>query len=523
MNLPRLDLSKVRHDLRGPINHIVGYSEILLEDETLPPEFAPDVERIRSGGRQLIELISHYLDEYRLQTEPLDLPRLQHDLRTPINHILGHGEMLEEMAIERKLERFVPDLRRIHEAARTWLALMEEILLPLNQPPPESAAPGVVANFTTSGSPVLRPAISFATPPAAPIPVATDGGRILVADDDPGNRDILTRCLERNGYSVTVAANGLEALQRLRGEPFDLALLDILMPGLDGYQVLLKLKGDAALCDIPVIIISGFDLGSGIARCIEAGADDYLTKPFNPVLLRARIAACLDKKRLLDQERALAIQVKEERARSDKLLLSILPAPIADRLKKGENTIVDALDEATVLFADLAGFTELAARLAASETVQLLDEIFGGFDRLAERHGIEKIKTIGDAWMAASGVPRPRADHVEAAAELSLGMLEFLNGFAATTHHAIRVRIGIHSGPVVAGVIGRNRFTYDLWGDTVNTASRMESHGIPGRIHVSSAVAERLKGKYEFESRGPIPVKGLGNLNTLFLNGRCPR
>ncbi len=125
MNPAQLDLSKVRHDLRGPINHIVGYSEILLEDEELPPEFAPDLERIRSGGRQLIELISHYLDEYRLQTEPLDLPRLQHDLRTPVNHILGHGEILEEMAVERKLERYVPDLRRIHDGGDFWSARTE--------------------------------------------------------------------------------------------------------------------------------------------------------------------------------------------------------------------------------------------------------------------------------------------------------------------------------------------------------------------------------------------------------------
>ena len=154
MNPAQLDLSKVRHDLRGPINHIVGYSEILLEDEELPPEFAPDLERIRSGGRQLIELISHYLDEYRLQTEPLDLPRLQHDLRTPVNHILGHGEILEEMAVERKLERYVPDLRRIHDAAHTWLGLMEELLLPLNQPLPEVVNPA---------SPILRPAVSFMT------------------------------------------------------------------------------------------------------------------------------------------------------------------------------------------------------------------------------------------------------------------------------------------------------------------------------------------------------------------------
>jgi len=284
---------------------------------------------------------------------------------------------------------------------------------------------------------------------------------------------------------------------------------------------LLKLKGDAGLRDLPVIIVSGMDLGGGIARCLEAGADDYLTKPFNPVQLRARIAACLDKKRLRDQERALLVRLQQEQARSEKLLLSILPAPIAERLKHGESSIVDVLEDATVLFADLVGFTELAAALPASETVRLLDEIFCGFDRLADKHGIEKIKTIGDAWMAASGVPQPRADHGEAAAELALEMQAFFAEFASRTRHPIRLRIGLHAGPVVAGVIGRNRFSYDLWGDTVNTASRMESHGVPGRIQVAATFAARLAGRYLFESRGAIPIKGLGSMNTAFLTGRA--
>ena len=510
MSVSPLDLSKVRHDLRGPINHIVGYAEILLEDEALPGDLVGDLERIRSGGRRLIELISHYLDEHRLQTETIEVARLQHDLRTPVNHIIGHGELLEELAVERKLDQFLPDLRRIQQAARTWLGLMEELLMPLRHPDPAD---------TVASGPVLRPTLSFVTPPAGP-PPAPCRGRLLVADDDASNREILQRCLTRSGYTVTVVADGLEALKALRAREHDLALLDILMPGLDGYQVLIRLKGDPEVADIPVIIISGFDLGSGIARCIEAGADDYLTKPFNPALLRARIAACLEKKRLLDQERALAVQVGEEQARSERLLLNILPAPIAERLKRGGGTIVDALDEATVLFADLAGFTGLAATLPASDTVQLLDDIFTRFDRLADRHGIEKIKTIGDAWMAASGVPEPRPDHIEAAADLALEMLEVIGDLRERADPPLRLRIGLHAGPVVAGVIGRHRFSYDLWGDTVNTASRMESHGVPDRIHVTSAVAGRLAGKFEFEPRGAIPIKGMGILETHFLTGR---
>lgn len=505
------DLSRIRHDLRTPLNHLLGYCELLLEDDVLPPAFRPDLERIRAGGRQLLDALNEYLDADRLRAGTLDLGRLQHDLRTPVNHIRGYGEMLEELALELGAEAYVDDLRRIQQAAATWLRLMEERLLPLAGSPAAAERPA---------NPASGPAIAFTAP--RPDRSVEGRARVMVVDDDPSNRDILARYLSRDGHEVVSEVDGVGALERLQAgdHGFDVLLLDLLMPRLNGYEMLLRLKADPALRDLPVLIISGLDLEDGIARCIEAGADDYLTKPFNAVLLRARLASCLEKKRLRDHERALAEGLRAEQERSEQLLLNVLPAAIAARLKRGETNLVDATAAASVLFVDLVGFTQLAATLPAPVTVQLLDEIFCGFDELADRHGVTKIKTIGDAWMAVSGVPEARDDHASAAADLALGLVSFFEDFSRRTAHAVEIRVGIHCGPVVAGIIGRHRFSYDLWGDTVNTASRMESHGTPGRIQVTEAFRDALGDAFRLEERGPLAIKGKGEMTTWFLLGR---
>jgi class 3 adenylate cyclase len=200
-----------------------------------------------------------------------------------------------------------------------------------------------------------------------------------------------------------------------------------------------------------------------------------------------------------------------EHRRSERLLLNVLPAPIAARLKQHEEVIADRFDEATVLFADIVDFTPRSAALPPERVVELLDEVFTAFDRMAEERGLEKIKTIGDAYMVAGGIPEPRPDHVLAVAQMGLAMIRATDG--------VELRIGIDSGPVVAGVIGRRRFIYDLWGDTVNTASRMESHGVPGRIQVTERVMRRLEDRFVFEPRGMIEVKGKGPMPTWFLLG----
>ena len=228
--------------------------------------------------------------------------------------------------------------------------------------------------------------------------------------------------------------------------------------------------------------------------------------------VRARERALADLSR---EHRAL----EQEQAKSEGLLLNVLPEPVAARLKEDEGIIADACEGVTVLFADLVGFTSLAERLSPPDVVALLDRVFARWDALAASHGVEKIKTIGDAYMAAGGLPVPRADHAEAIAELALAMRPEVARCAAETGLALQVRIGIDTGPVVAGVIGRAKFIYDLWGDTVNTANRMESHALPGTIQVTRRAHDHLQERYELRPRGTIEVKGKGPMATYLLLG----
>ncbi len=212
--------------------------------------------------------------------------------------------------------------------------------------------------------------------------------------------------------------------------------------------------------------------------------------------------------------------LEAEREKSDRLLLNILPSAIAERLKQNSSTLADSFPEVTVLFADLVGFTKIASRTTPTELVTLLNEIFSAFDRLAEWHGLEKIKTIGDAYMVVGGLPVPRSEHAEAIAEMALDMLEEISSFRTKEGEPLSLRIGIATGPAVAGVIGLRKFSYDLWGDTVNTASRMESHGKAGSIQVTAATYQILRDKYLFQERGEIDVKGKGKMRAYFLSGK---
>jgi len=330
---PKLDLSRIRHDLRTPINHILGYCELLQEEDTVPADFQADLKRIHGGGQQLLALIKEYFDEATFEEKRRDLQRLCHELRTPVNHIVGYSELLEEQAEDRGLSTLLPDLRKIAEAGYTWLGLMEEYLIrPVQESPPEAGADGP----RVAAPVLLQPGVDFTSPaPLSAFPARTAHGHLLVADDDASNREMLARRLQRQGYQVSLAGSGLEVLRLVRAQKFDLVLLDMIMPGLDGYQVLTRMKSDPALADIPVIILSSLDQENNVARCIEAGAEDYVAKPFNSVFLRARLGACLDRKRLRDQER----QTFEALTRSQKILCdelaeaagyvrSLLPAPL---------------------------------------------------------------------------------------------------------------------------------------------------------------------------------------------------
>jgi adenylate cyclase len=334
-------------------------------------------------------------------------------------------------------------------------------------------------------------------------PAATDT-RILIVDDTPANIQALAAILKSKGYQISAATNGKQALEVLARVQPDLILLDVMMPEMDGFETCRQLKDAEQWRHIPVIFLTSKTETADIVQGFELGAVDYVAKPFHAHELLARVNTHLTMDRL--------------RRENERLLLSILPQSVADRLKSGDERIADRFEEVTVLFADIVGFTQLAAAMPAYVLVELLNDLFTQFDLAAHELGIEKIKTIGDAYMAVCGLPEPIADHTERMVKMALRMMDIAREFSENRGAAVRLRIGINSGPVIAGVIGRNKFIYDLWGDTVNLASRMESHGLPDTIQVTRSVIENLQGRYPFEPRGTVEVKGKGAIETWTLS-----
>ena len=348
---------------------------------------------------------------------------------------------------------------------------------------------------------------------------------ILVADDTDDVRAAIVLSLHALGYeNITEAVDGEKALALMRQKNFDLLVLDIEMPRLDGYGVLAALKQDPLLRHVPVIVASGLGEIEAVVRCIDLGAEDFLPKPVELTILRARLASSLERKRLRDLEQLRLIelhlekeQLEAEQEKSERLLLNVLPATIAARLKQGQRTIADRCEDATVLFADLVGFTALVQETDPVKLVTLLSDLFVRFDQIADLLGLEKIKTIGDCYMVVGGLPVRRPDHVEAVADMAVEMLDALAEYNRERGTQLQVRIGMNSGPVVAGVIGQRKFAYDLWGSTVNLASRLQSTGRPDCIHLTVDVARRLSGKFRVVNQGATTFKGLDKIETCFL------
>jgi adenylate cyclase len=266
-------------------------------------------------------------------------------------------------------------------------------------------------------------------------------------------------------------------------------------------------------------------LGSGLAGELWGGVSPVVPRWFTTTMLGLNVAVCGTIVFTLlavfaRQRRDALAALRQEQQKAESLLLNILPRSIADRLKADTRTIADHVDSVSILFADVVDFTPLAERLPPAEVVGVLDRLFSHFDGLAERYGLEKIKTIGDCYMVAAGVPAPRSDHAHALALMALDMQAAMRSVDEVRQLGLELRIGINSGPVVAGVIGRKRFLYDLWGDAVNTASRMESHGTSGRIQITRATKELLEDEFVCESRGTISLKGKGETETWYLVGR---
>jgi adenylate cyclase len=340
---------------------------------------------------------------------------------------------------------------------------------------------------------------------------------VLVVDDVPANIQILLPLL-KDEYRVLVATNGEKGLALATGKVRpDLILLDIMMPGIDGYEVCERLKANPEVREIPVVFITAMSEVEDETRGFDVGAVDYITKPFSPPIVQARVRTHVTNHRMKLQIQEQKASIEAKNAENERLLLNILPKSIADRLKAGESIIADSFPAVTVLFADLVGFTRMSSTIGPEALVAMLNELFSEFDALARRYQIEKIKTIGDCYMAVSGVPIAQDGHASAVATMALGMLDSLNVINERRGSDLELRIGLNTGPVVAGIIGSTKFAYDLWGDTVNTASRMESSGSPGRVHVSAATAAAMGDGFQLEARGEIEVAGKGTLSTFWL------
>jgi adenylate cyclase len=508
-------LKRLRHDLRTPLNQIIGYTEMLVETagETAPTTLMEDLQRLNAAGSQILAILNEGLAPWKFEAGKVDLVTLRRSLLTILTSVLGYRDLCEETARAHGLNEAVSDLEKIGQAARQLRMMLDQDSFSeryaLGTPLHSGTASGLGSAHPGSRNPVGNPSV--------PTPGA---GHLLVVDDEPLNREMLMRRLKRMGFTASGAENGVLALELIGKETFDLVLLDIMMPVLDGFKTLERMKADDKLRHIPVIMLTALDEVSSTVRCIEAGAEDYVPKPFNPVILRARITASLEKKRLRDQERAYLAEIQAERAKSERLLLNILPQAIGNRLKAGENTIVDAVPEATVMFADIVNFTGIAAKLTPGQTVAWLNEIFSDFDELVERFGVEKIKTVGDSYMVVGGVPLPVADHAVRCAEMAMAMVASMKTFNQRNRLTWQIRVGMHTGPLVAGIIGSKKFAYDLWGDTVNIASRLESHGEPGMIQVSETTAALLKNSFEVEPRGHLALKNRGQMEAFILVGR---
>ncbi len=337
-----------------------------------------------------------------------------------------------------------------------------------------------------------------------------DQQSILIVEDSPVNRKILSELLKKQGYTILNAASGEEAIELVGKILPDLIILDILLPGMNGYTTCIHLKDEPMTKDIPVIFISSLDATEDKIGGFEAGGVDYITKPFQPAEVIARICTHL---RMRHLQRVLAkknILLKEEKQKSEDLLQNVLPRRVAGELLATGNCVPKLFPEATVCFADIVGFTAASSRLSPETIIGELNEIFTGFDQIATRHHCERMKTIGDAYLFVCGVPKPDPRHAVNMARSSLQMIEFLEKRNRQAKYPWQIRVGIHSGPVVGGVVGTEKYLYDIFGDTVNIAERMEELGTPMQVNVSNKTRTILGDKFSFSRGEEIEVKGKG-------------
>lgn len=498
--LRRAVVASLRHDFRTPLIAVLGYSEMLQEDAT--PEQTPLLQEIETAGRRALTTIDELLHPpspgEAFSEEALD--DIRHRIRETLAEPTADVVTAARAAAESELvsEGMRPDLNRIVEAAVH--------LHTLTRDEPTSTGAGSDPS-TGEGSSRDAAAHIIATLPSRGAPIARVGvprhGQILVVDDNEDSRELLSRQLAREGFSVSVAADGEAALRSLRAQDFDLVLLDVLMPGLDGIEVLLRMQSDPATADLPVIMTSALDQMDGVVRCIEQGAVDYLMKPFDPILLKARVGATLDLHRLRAQQRRAMQELDEEVARSDHLIRSMVPESLVERVRDDRGTLVEGCEGVTVLAATIEGLGTFAARHGTIALGEWLEETVKSFDAILRTLPVavhwEGVATL----IVSAGMQCAEEERMSCIADLALRLRAVA---AARTAEAqpVRIGIGIHTGAAVSGVISGERIGFGAWGEGPDVARELAWQCRSGEALVSPATCAALHGRFAFEERGMI-------------------
>lgn len=511
--IKRAAIGHIRHDLKTPINGILGYSEMLLEDiEAEDREsFAPDLERIRKGGEQLLKLIDITLDPDKIEhAVDIDLEAYSREirvkLRNPISAVIGYAELLIEHAEENDRDAYLDDLNRIRKAAFRLLDLSQDLVEVATA---HDAALGA-ADRLTEASHITAHILSKARPTVRRSDDAA--GTLLVVDDNPDNRNLLSRQLARAGFVVDTAEDGESALERMADRHFDLVLLDVIMPGIDGLETLRRIKMEEGLVEIPVIMLSSLDDVESSLRCIEMGADDFLHKPYHPTLLQARIGASLELRRMRDFLSAGGGGMDDS---AREMARASFPDVIAQRVRGGERDILESFGEATVLWCDIDG----AARHKTRDPGLIAERIrvlLGTIEEVAAGRGIETITASGQGVGLVGGVPTPDEDHAQAAADAALSIRDALAGLP---EFGAPLRLALDSGEVTAGVFGGERKEFRVWGEPVDIARSLGSQARSSSILVSPNSHRLLDGMYRFGKGGVQEVPGRGSMKTWVLEG----
>jgi class 3 adenylate cyclase len=490
-------LARRRQDLLAPTHALIEMVDLLTAEEKIAAcgPILADLQKIKLHAQRMAAMIQSALDPGRSVDEASKT--LNHDLSNCLTPILGYGGDLARVARRYFLDGFADEFREVDGLGHRVQYLAQATIAQLRSPAGHAFAEDV--NLYLERIPAPGAGDDDALAPSA------EPGRILVAEDNEPVRDLLCEYLRSQGHDVVPARDGAEALELLEAGNFDLVMTDIEMPRADGFEVIERLRSDPRGRAIPVIVISGHSGLDGIAHCIKMGAEDYLPKPFNRVILKARVDACLEKKRLRDRS-------EQERLRYNDLLNAILPGPVVRELVETDAVKPRRREGVAVLFADIVGFTTYCDDHSDCPefVVQHLRRLFEDWEKEASALGVQKIKTIGDAFMAASGlledVPNPVIDCVR----LGLRMIEFTQRLrdGAGQELGFELRVGVHVGTVVSGVLGRRQSLFDLWGDTVNIAARLESHGDAGCVNLSVEAWEQIRSSLAGERHSFRELKG---------------